>query len=210
MPAGPAGSRAAPRTWPRCAGVRYSTGEAPSTRARASSGSRAATRADQVAAPVPSRCGGHSRPAAFGRSCAVAAVWSGRMIALSSRWFRQNATSNAGSPNQPHSASSSTGPCGPSRMFLGLTSPCTTARWVPAVVGGQLVDPVGQVGVGAGGDPEVGLDAQGVEVVVGGERARERWDPRRWPRAAGRRGRRRRARRPGQPARRAGWSFHTG
>ena len=47
--------------------------------------------------------------------------------------MRQNATSKAGSPNQAHSASRITGPCGPSRMFFGLTSPWTRATRVDAV-----------------------------------------------------------------------------
>ena len=34
----------------------------------------------------------------------------------------------AGSPHQAHSASRNTGPSGPTRMFFGLTSPCTSAR----------------------------------------------------------------------------------
>ena len=53
---------------------------------------------------------------------------------FSSRWLRQNARSNAGSPHQAHSASRNTGPSGPRSMFFGLTSPCTSARLLAWVV----------------------------------------------------------------------------
>ena len=56
-----------------------------------------------------------------------AAVAAGVHRHLSSRWLRQNARSNAGSPHHAHSASSSTGPSAPIRMFFGLTSPWTSA-----------------------------------------------------------------------------------
>ena len=68
---------------------------------------------------------------------------------FSSRWFRQNARSNAGSPYQAHSASRNTGPRGPIRMFFGLTSPCTRARLVRRGGLDQGVQRVGAVGMRA-------------------------------------------------------------
>ena len=53
--------------------------------------------------------------------------------------------SKAGSPHQAHSASSSTGPSAPTRMFFGLTSPCTRATRVRLRRLHQRLDPRRQV-----------------------------------------------------------------
>ena len=102
--------RAAPGS---CRGsvVMYSTGDLPSTRASNSPGSRCAARRSSAAAAPSRRDPGRPRPAHRSRpgSPRVAA---GVHRHFSSRWFRQNARSKAGSPHQAHSASRNTGPPG--------------------------------------------------------------------------------------------------
>ena len=92
---------------------------------------------------------------------------------FSSRWLRQNARSNAGSPHQAHSASRNTGPSGPRRMFFGLTSPCTSARLLAWVAATRASSARRQVGMRAAGRHQVGLQADVVEDPVGGEVRRD-------------------------------------
>ena len=72
---------------------------------------------------------------------------------LSSRWLRQKARSKAGSPYQAHSASRNTGPSAPIRMFFGLTSPCTSARFVAARRRDQLLERRREVGMARARSP---------------------------------------------------------
>ena len=115
----------------RCgSSVMYSTGDLPSTRASSSPGSSAAARRSSAAARLPvDAARGRPRPARRSRRGSRACA-GGVHRHFSSRWLRQKARSNAGSPHHAHSASSSTGPRGPTRMFFGLTSPCTSASCV--------------------------------------------------------------------------------
>ena len=113
----------------------YSTGDLPSTRASRSPGSSSGRRGASIAAGgVPNRPhrGRPRRGRRTRRGNAVVAVGVHRHF--SSRWLRQNARSNAGSPHHAVSASRNTGPPAPIMMFFGLTSPWTRARWVAAVV----------------------------------------------------------------------------
>src|SRR6185312_907299 len=123
--------RAALRTCSFCASrVRYSTGDFPSTRARSSAGSSDAARDSTSSKGISSRYASDNalkqrRKAAF--AC-------GTHRHFRRRWLRQKARSKAGSPYHAHSASRNTGPRGPARMFLGLTSPCTRQTLVAAVL----------------------------------------------------------------------------
>ena len=101
-------------------------------RGRASAPAAAPPRAARRLARLPVDGARYAPPARErGQEAAVAA---GVHRHFRSRWLRQKARSNAGSPHHAHSASSKTGPAGPIRMFLGLTSPWTSARLVAAVV----------------------------------------------------------------------------
>ena len=156
----------------RCGSARYSTGDLPSM--RASTGPAAGTPMRASARRrLPVRRARSRRRVSASKLAISASRMRGRCAAFSRKWFRQNARSKAGSPNQAHSASSSTGPCGPSRMFFGLTSPCTSTRRV-AAVRSTSASRVGQRRVHARRLHQVGLQPQRVEVRVGGETPRQR------------------------------------
>ena len=105
-------------------------------RRRARAAARAAAPRRGARSPSRGSQSTASRYAAASASNAArnAAVAAGVHRHFSSRWLRQNARSNAGSPHHAHSASRNTGPSAPITMFFGLTSPWTSARFVAAVV----------------------------------------------------------------------------
>ena len=97
-----------------------------------------AARCSRPAARLPVDAGQVGRRRARRSTAGTPCAAPGTHRPFSSRWFRQNARSKAGSPYQAHSASRNTGPCGPTRMFFGLTSPCTSASLVCAVRSDKL------------------------------------------------------------------------
>ena len=109
--------------------VRYSTGDFPSTRARNSAGRSCAARCSRAAAGSQSTPARYAPPIASNDASSSCAT-DGTHSVFNSRWLRQKARSKAGSPNHAHSASRNTGPRAPSRIFFGLTSPCTTVSFV--------------------------------------------------------------------------------
>ena len=95
--------------------------------ARAAGPAAAPRRVPRCARAAPSRRRSRYAPARAANAARKSLVAAGVQRHFSSRWLRQKARSNAGSPHQAHSASRRTGPVGPMRMFFGLTSPCTSA-----------------------------------------------------------------------------------
>ena len=103
-------------------------------RAPAAAPAAAPRRAARSPRAAPSRRHRGTPLASASNDARNAAVAAGVQRHFSSRWLRQKARSNAGSPHHAHSASRKTGPVGPMTMFFGLTSPWTSTRFVAAVV----------------------------------------------------------------------------
>ena len=143
---------------------RYSTGDLPST-----ASSRAGSRAAQALFDARKATLLAGKSLQGRRSRRGTRLARGTQRHLSSRWFRQKARSKAGSPYQAHSASRNTGPAGRPGCSSGSRrrAPGTAVAVRALLQRGELSSGAMRVA----GREQVGLEADGVEDRVGGERS---------------------------------------